>query len=266
MSRSILSTTRSFRPTAALVVACLALLVAMGGTGYASGLITGKQVKNSSLTGKDVKDAALTGADVADGGITGADVTDAGITSADVANDSLTGVDVAAESLTAADVAPDSLGGKVIDEKNLSSVPTADYAKNADNLDGHSAGYFEPLHGCYQGKVLGFAHVRGNDGTMPATYTASATFVHAPFNCAEDAEVQVRRIAVGQYRVRFLQNPAYIAMAQVRTDTDSTDADLCIGIAKELTPGVDLNAFEVTVTTCDGTSTPRDANFTLLLP
>jgi len=218
----------------------------MGGTGYASGLITGKQVKNSSLTGKDVKDATLTSADVADNGITG--------------------VDVAAESLTAADVAPDSLGGKAIDEKNLASVPTADFAKNADNLDGHSAGYFEPLHGCNQGKVLGFAHVRGNDGTMPATYTASATYVHAPFNCAQDAEVQVRRIAVGQYRVKFLQNPAYIAMAQVRTDADSTDADLCIGIAKELTPGVDLNAFEVTVTTCDGTSTPRDANFTLLLP
>ena len=70
----------------------------------------------------------------------------------------------------------------------------------------------------------------------------------------------------GQYRVKFLANPAFIAMAQVRTDSDTNDADLCIGIGKETAAGLDLNAFEVTITTCDGTSAPRDAAFTLLLP
>ena len=143
------------------MVACLALLVAMGGTGYASGLVTGKQVKNSSLTGKDIRDAT----------VTGNDITDATLTGDDVANESLTGADLAAKSVTGNDVAPDSLGADVIDEANLKTVPSANEAENADNLDGHSATYFKPLHGCYQGKVLGFVHVRANDGSIPSTYT-----------------------------------------------------------------------------------------------
>ena len=248
MFRSILSHTRSSRSSAALAVACLALFVAMGGTGYASGLITGKQVKNCSLTGKDVKDATLTGKDVA--------------------NESLTGGHLAAGSVSAADVAPDSLGGGVVNEAQLGPVPhaiDADSADNAGKLDGHPADYFEPLHGCHRGKVLGFVHVRGNDGSMPAIYTEAPAYVHADFNCTGSA-IQVRRIAIGEYRVKFLGNPAYIAMAQVRTDSDSADGDLCIGIAKDGAAGLDLNAFKVSVTTCDGFATHLDANFTLLLP
>ena len=237
------------------MVACLALFVAMCGTGYAAGLITGKQVKNSSLTGKDVKDATLTGNDVA--------------------NESLTGGDLAAGSVSAADVAPSTHSAAASStEAQLGPVPHAidaaqhrptANAENTENLDGHPADYFEPLHGCHRGKVLGFVHVRGNDGSMPGIYTEAPAYVHADFNCT-GSSVQARRVAVGQYRVKFLGNPAYIAMAQVRTDSDSNDADLCIGIAKDGAAGLDFNAFEVTVTTCDGNSTPRDANFTLLLP
>jgi hypothetical protein len=47
-----------------MVVALAALFVALGGTSMAALMITGKQVKNSSLTGIDVKDSSLTGADV----------------------------------------------------------------------------------------------------------------------------------------------------------------------------------------------------------
>jgi hypothetical protein len=177
----------------------------------------------------------------------------------------VTGSDLAAKSITGADVAPDSLGPDVINEAQLKTVPSANQAQNADTLDGHSSGYFEPLHGCHKGKVLGFVHVRGNDGSMPAIYTEAPAYVHADFNCTGSA-IQVRRIAIGEYRVRFLGNPAYIAMAQVRTDSDSTDGDLCIGIAKDGAAGLDLNAFKVSVTTCDGFATPLDANFTLLLP
>jgi hypothetical protein len=47
-----------------MVVALAALFVALGGTSMAALLITGKQVKDSSLTGRDVKNSSLTGADV----------------------------------------------------------------------------------------------------------------------------------------------------------------------------------------------------------
>jgi hypothetical protein len=47
------------RPSPALLVSALALVVALGGTGYAAVAITGKDVKNGSLTGKDVKNRSL---------------------------------------------------------------------------------------------------------------------------------------------------------------------------------------------------------------
>jgi hypothetical protein len=50
------------RPSPAMIVALLALVLALASTGAVAGtLITGKQVKNRSLTGKDVKKDSLTG-------------------------------------------------------------------------------------------------------------------------------------------------------------------------------------------------------------
>jgi hypothetical protein len=50
-----------FRPTPALVIACIALFAALGGSAYAAVVITGKNVKNYSLTGKDIKKNGLGG-------------------------------------------------------------------------------------------------------------------------------------------------------------------------------------------------------------
>lgn len=50
-----------FRPTPALVIACIALFVALGGSAYAAVVITGKNVKNYSLTGKDIKKDGIGG-------------------------------------------------------------------------------------------------------------------------------------------------------------------------------------------------------------
>jgi len=42
-----------------MVIACLALSIALGGTASAAVLITGKQVKDGSIAGRDVKNASL---------------------------------------------------------------------------------------------------------------------------------------------------------------------------------------------------------------
>ena len=52
-------TRRVPRPSAALVVAVIALFMALGGTSYAALKITGKNVENSTLTGADVKNKSL---------------------------------------------------------------------------------------------------------------------------------------------------------------------------------------------------------------
>ena len=58
------------RPSPALVISALALALGMTAGATAATLITGKQVKNSSLTGVDVRNRSLTGADVKDKSLT----------------------------------------------------------------------------------------------------------------------------------------------------------------------------------------------------
>lgn len=48
----------------ALVVACLALFAALGGTATAAKLITSTQIKNNTITGKDVRNRSLTRSDL----------------------------------------------------------------------------------------------------------------------------------------------------------------------------------------------------------
>ncbi len=51
------------RPSPALVIACIALFISMGGVSYgiATGAIDGREIKNNSVTGKDIRDKSLGG-------------------------------------------------------------------------------------------------------------------------------------------------------------------------------------------------------------
>lgn len=51
------------KPAPSMLVACLALFVALGGSATAASLITSKQIKDSTITGRDVKNRSLTRAD-----------------------------------------------------------------------------------------------------------------------------------------------------------------------------------------------------------
>ena len=57
------------RPSPAFVLALIALIVALSGTGYAATKITSKDVKNNSLTGADIKNNSLRGADIRNGSV-----------------------------------------------------------------------------------------------------------------------------------------------------------------------------------------------------
>jgi hypothetical protein len=63
-------------PTPSLTVSVAALLVALGGTGYAVSTIDSSDVKNNSLTSQDVKNQTLTSKDIANGSIRSKDLKD----------------------------------------------------------------------------------------------------------------------------------------------------------------------------------------------
>ena len=99
-------TLRRLRPTPAMAVALVALVVALGGTSYAvsklpANSVTSKAIKNQAVTSAKLKDNAVNGKKVADG------------------------------SLGAADIAADSLTGAQIKESTLGPVPSAAQATSA---------------------------------------------------------------------------------------------------------------------------------------
>jgi hypothetical protein len=66
---------RRAKPSPALAVSVVALVIACSGTAVAaSGWITGSDVKNGSLTGADVKTNSITGADIANGSVRGYEI------------------------------------------------------------------------------------------------------------------------------------------------------------------------------------------------
>ena len=64
------------RPSPAMAVACGALFVALGGTGYAvaTGSIDSREIKKNTIRSKDVRNNSLRGSDVRNGTLTGSDV------------------------------------------------------------------------------------------------------------------------------------------------------------------------------------------------
>jgi hypothetical protein len=116
------------RPGPALVIACLALFVALGGSVYAAGQIDGREIQLKSLPGNRLVPASLSGDRLKAGTIQGSRV------------------------------APSSITGAQIDAATLGQVPSAVHADNADSahdaetalnavnavtagaINGHSAG------------------------------------------------------------------------------------------------------------------------------
>ena len=100
------------RPSPALVIACMALFVSMGGVsyGFATGEIDGREIKNGTIT-TDIRTARLT---------------------KDLRNNEVRGADIRNSTIGGRDVAFNTLGGNDIKESTLTKVPDAD---NVDGVD-----------------------------------------------------------------------------------------------------------------------------------
>jgi hypothetical protein len=104
------------RPSPALVIACIALFVSLGGVSYAvaTGSIDSREIRNNTISSNDVRNNSLRTFDIRNNEIRGFDVR----------NSSLQGRDIAFNTLTGAD----------INESTLGAVPSATTAGSVTPL------------------------------------------------------------------------------------------------------------------------------------
>lgn len=114
---------RSFRPSPALVISCVALFLALTGSALAVGIaknsVRSAQIVDGSVRTVDLRDNAVNAAKIAPDSVGSEEIAENAVASPEVAPDSLTNQDlgdasvasaeVADQSLTAADLGPDSV-------------------------------------------------------------------------------------------------------------------------------------------------------------
>lgn len=139
------------RPSPALVVACTALFVSLGGVSYglATGAIDTREIRNNTIRTQDVRNND--------------------VRAVDIRNSTIRGRDVALNTLTGSDIA----------ESKLGRVPLAATADNASTLGGTAAsGFLRPDSSQFTPLSIGtdWAAVAGE--TAPGFYKDPLGFVH----------------------------------------------------------------------------------------
>jgi hypothetical protein len=149
----------TFRPSPALVIACIALFAALTGSAIAAGVgkntVRSPQIVDGTIRTVDIRDNAVAAGKIAPDAVDTTEIAENGVDSSDVAPDTLTAGDlgaasvtsseVADQSLTANDLGPDSVGsselqagsvraselGGIIQVSNAGTIKTADNASVA---------------------------------------------------------------------------------------------------------------------------------------
>jgi len=105
--------TRSFRPSPALVISCLALFIALTGSAFAAGIaknsVRSAQIVDATVRTVDLRDNAVNAAKIAPDSIGNEELAENAVSSPEVAPDSLTNQDLGAASVTSSEVADQSL-------------------------------------------------------------------------------------------------------------------------------------------------------------
>lgn len=133
------SKTRSFRPSPAMIIACVALFVAFTGSAIAVGVgkntVRSPQIVDGTVRTVDVRDNAVNAAKVAPDAIGAEELAENSVASPEVVDESLTNQDLGTASVTSSEVADQSL--------------------SADDLGANSAGSSEIQAGAIRASELG---------------------------------------------------------------------------------------------------------------
>jgi hypothetical protein len=149
--------TRSFRPSPALVIGCMALFLAMTGSALAVG--------KNSVRSAQIVDATVRTVDLRDNAVKSVKVADASLTADDLGTDSVNSDEIAENAVASPEVAQDSLTANDLGAASVASSEVADQSLTAIDLGPDSVGAGE----------LGTVTVRTNSEAIAAGANGSIT-------------------------------------------------------------------------------------------
>jgi trimeric autotransporter adhesin len=123
------SKTRSFRPSPALVISCLALFLALTGSALAVGIaknsVRSAQIVDGSVRTVDLRDNAVNAEKIAPDSVGSEEIAENAVASPEVSPDSLTNQDLGAASVTSSEVADQSLAASDLGPSSVAASELA---------------------------------------------------------------------------------------------------------------------------------------------
>lgn len=157
--------TRSFRPSPAMIISCLALFLALTGSAFAVGVaknsVRSAQIVNGTIRTVDLRNNAVKAAKIAP------DAVDA----EEIATDAVGPEEIAASSVGSSEVTDDSLTNLDLGAASVTSSEVADDSLTANDLAPNSAGASELQANSVHSSELGTVVIRNNSQAIAAGAT-----------------------------------------------------------------------------------------------
>jgi hypothetical protein len=207
-----------FRPSAAIILACLALFMALGGVGYAATKIHGKTIIDRTIPGKKLKKNAVGGTAIKESALAkvpsaaSADVAQQATSAQDALNaqnavnaQQATNADNAVNAQIAAAVGPDGVGPAALQSNSVSGPKIGSVVIRTDAIGVSTGGSEFETVGCESGEQLlsGGAYWSGNTDADAAdlhivfSYPTSTSWTARGYNnTAGDRTLTVRALCL----------------------------------------------------------------------
>lgn len=123
---------RSFHPSPALVISCVALFMALAGSAYAAGLgknsVHSRQIANGNVRTVDLHANAVNAAKIAPDAVGSEELAPDSVTSQELAPNSVGPQEIAENAVESSDVAPDTLTAEDLAPASVGSSEVADHS------------------------------------------------------------------------------------------------------------------------------------------
>jgi hypothetical protein len=191
-------TLRTRRPSAATLIALIALFVALGGPAEAAKLINGKLIKSGTVRSKQVKNRSLSTVDLSSRAVRSLMRTPAGtIGTAQLAAGAVTGDRLAASSVGGSTVADDSLTSADLAAGAVGNSELRTSAVTRSKIASNGVGGSEITAGAVAGSEVADGQLAGVDvGTFTGSFPAAVAPV-LPGDCAQIDSPELAPVVAG---------------------------------------------------------------------